>query len=254
MNWLLTLLRFFSHALLIFVLTLVTQLGGLAWLVALFFKRRLKVFLIAYVSFSSAAVWVAPTVSGRVPLSCVTQGSLKVQSLVYCALNRHYVSPELKAVLVDVAAKTDQAFPGTQTLVLDGSFPFFDGFPMVPHLSHDDGEKVDLAFFYKDNQGYRPGVTRSPIGYFAFEQGETHCRKKPFSLRWDLEFLQPLWRKLELEPNRMRYVMRLLTRDRRVGKIFLEPHLVAKLNLSSSKIRFQGCNAARHDDHIHFQL
>jgi len=38
------------------------------------------------------------------------------------------------------------------------------------------------------------------------------------------------------------------------GKIFIEPHLVKRLKLASNKIRFQGCRAVRHDDHLHVQL
>ena len=45
-----------------------------------------------------------------------------------------------------------------------------------------------------------------------------------------------------------------LSRDPRIGKIFLAPHLAAKFGSDAPKIRFQGCAAARHDDHIHIQL
>ncbi len=33
-----------------------------------------------------------------------------------------------------------------------------------------------------------------------------------------------------------------------------KPHLKTRLKLSSAKIRFHGCQAVRHDDHIHVQL
>ena len=39
-----------------------------------------------------------------------------------------------------------------------------------------------------------------------------------------------------------------------IGKVFVEPHIPASLGISSDVIRFQGCLAARHDDHIHIQL
>jgi hypothetical protein len=39
-----------------------------------------------------------------------------------------------------------------------------------------------------------------------------------------------------------------------VSKVFIEPHLKNRLNLNHSKIRFHGCRAVRHDDHIHFQI
>lgn len=43
--------------------------------------------------------------------------------------------------------------------------------------------------------------------------------------------------------------------DPRVRRIFLEPHLKARLGLSAEpKVRLQGCWAARHDDHIHVDV
>ncbi len=39
-----------------------------------------------------------------------------------------------------------------------------------------------------------------------------------------------------------------------VEKIFVEPHLAERLGVQADTIRFQGCRAARHDDHIHMQV
>jgi hypothetical protein len=39
-----------------------------------------------------------------------------------------------------------------------------------------------------------------------------------------------------------------------VDKVFLEPHLTSSLGLAAPAVRFQGCRAARHDDHIHVQI
>lgn len=234
-------------------LTLLTQIGGLAWLIALLFRRRLAVFALAYAGLSVGALWAAPLM-GRVPLSCLADGPLQVGSRVYCALNRNFVTPAMKTVLIDTAEAVDKAFPGTQTLVLDANFPFLDGFPLLPHLSHDDGEKVDLAFYYRDASGYLPGRTRSPVGYFAFEDGPTQCPEALLSLRWDFAALQPLWPDLAPEPERLRFVVGQLVGNERVGRIFLEPHLVERFALADPKIRFHGCRAARHDDHLHFDL
>lgn len=52
----------------------------------------------------------------------------------------------------------------------------------------------------------------------------------------------------------MKTALRILSAEPRVMKIFVEPHLQRKLGAYDAKIRFQGCRAARHDDHIHFQL
>ena len=246
-------IRAVAHVFLVLVLTLVSQLGGVAWLISLFFRKRLLVFAGAYVALSVSALVVAPAF-GRVALSCFSDGPLQVQSPIYCALNRTYVVPELKALLEDNAQALNVRFPGTVTIVLDGSFPFGDGFPLLPHLSHDDGEKVDLAFFYRDDTGYLPGQTKSPIGYFAFEPGPTSCETLWPTLRWDMAWLQPMLPEMELDQDRLRVLLEGLTADARVGKILLEPHLKQTLNLQSNKIRFQGCRAARHDDHIHLQL
>ncbi|MCY4336788.1 MAG: hypothetical protein OXC60_19205 [Litoreibacter sp.] len=245
--------RFVTNSSVVLFLTILTQIGGFAWLIALFFRQRLVAFILAYAALTTAAVWVAPNF-GRVALNCFDDGPLQVQSLMYCALNRHYVTPELRDVLIDTADEMGRRYPGTETIVLDANFPFLDGFPLLPHLSHDDGEKADLAFFYRDETGYLPGVTRSPIGYFAFEPGPTDCTPRWPTLRWDFDILQPLWRDYALDEERMAAVMRILSSDERVGKTFIEPHLVQSLQVAHPRIRFQGCRAARHDDHIHFQL
>ncbi|MEP4036870.1 hypothetical protein [Pseudophaeobacter sp.] len=247
-------LRLVFHACIIAVLTALTQLGGIAWALSRLFRYPLPLFALLYTGLSLAAIWLAP-LTGRTALSCFERGPLQVQSWFYCATNRTYVTPELKTVLEEAAERVREDYPGTQTLVLDANFPFLTGFPLLPHLSHDDGEKVDLAFYYADAEGlFFPNQVRSPIGYFAFEDGPTNCPDTLLSLRWDLDWLQSLWKTFELEPQRNRLLVATLARDPRVAKIFIEPHLKQSLGLSSDKIRFQGCRAARHDDHIHLQL
>ena len=235
------------------LLTVLTQIGGLALLVSLLFKKRLIAFICIYSAMAVLATWVAP-LSGRTALKCWGGGALQVQSWFYCATNRNYVSTELEKVLTDAADVVDRAYPGTKTLVLDANFPFITGFPLLPHLSHDDGDKADLAFYYKDSDGYRGGETRSPVGYFAFEDGTTECPSDWPSLRWNFRSLQWLWPEYLIESNRTRVLISTLVADRRVGKVLLKPHLKSSLGLKAGKIRFQGCRAARHDDHIHVQL
>ena len=253
----LPMLRFSGHLLAIVTLTLLTQLGGVAWLIAIAFRLRWAVFVavlvISYAGLSLAAIWAAP-IFGRTALSCFENGPLQVQNPLYCALNRNYVTPQMHAVLDDTARAMDRQFPGTQTLVLDANFPFFDGFPLLPHRSHDDGKKADLAFYYQLDGRYLPGAVRAPMGYFAFEQGPTDCPPKLLTLRWDLNFVQNWWRDITPEPRRNISLINMLASDGRVGKIFVEPHLVDDWGVTHSKVRFQGCRAARHDDHIHLQL
>ena len=246
-------MRLIFHASLFFLLTVLTQIVGLAWVASRLFKRPLWMFAVLYVSFSVASVVVAPQF-GRVALPCFDDGPLQMRSHLFCVLSRHYVVPEMRSVALILADTVNNAFPGTVTSVLDGSFPFLDGFPLLPHLSHDDGKKLDLAFYYEDETGYLPGRTPSPFGYFAFEDGPTDCKTRLPTLRWDLKWLQPIWLQLDLDENRLRTALNALAADPRVGKILVEPHLVDRLGAQHPKIRFQGCRAARHDDHIHFQL
>ncbi len=58
--------------------------------------------------------------------------------------------------------------------------------------------------------------------------------------------------KYKLDEERTRELVRLFAEDKSVRKILIEPHLKSRLKLGQyDKIRFQGCKAARHDDHIH---
>ncbi len=247
-------MRILIHGSLFLGLTVLTQIGGLAWLLACLFRRRTLAFLLFYAGASFSAVLIAPQF-GRVALSCGANSTLQVQSWFYCATNRRFVTPQLRETLETVSSQVAETYPGTITAVLDANFPFLDGFPLPPHLSHNDGKKADLALYYKDVDGtYLPGQTRSPVGYFAFEDGRTHCPKVWPSLRWDFDVLQPYWRDLALEGNRTRYLMTQLQAQPSVRRIFLEPHLVTQLDLGQDRIGFQGCRAARHDDHIHIEI
>jgi hypothetical protein len=246
-------MRHLGHALVILTLTALTQLGGIAWLIALRFKRKFLAFLLAYALIWGAASAFAPY-TGREAIGCFVP-PLRMQSPAYCLLMRNYVTPELKAVATEAAATLAKAYPNTVTLALDGGFPFLNGMPLLPHLSHSDGKKLDFAFYYQSNGQYLPATTRSPIGYWAFElDDETTCPPAWLTGRWNLRALQPIWRDRPLEPARTTLLVQTLLADPRVTKAFLEPPLAEELGLSDPKLRFQGCRAARHDDHLHVQL
>lgn len=271
------LLRAFTHLLAFVVLTVLTQIGGIAYLGAVALVKRLRgswrirrlcavtAFIVLYVGLSISASLIAP-LFGRVPLPCYANVSSKlvVQSSLYCVLNRHYVTPSLKQVANDLAEHMAARFPGTRVNVLDANFPFFDGFPLLPHLSHSDGRKLDLAYFYEDRAGQALiGETTSPIGYWAFEQPKparlARCagRTDLLTLRWDMDWFQIFHRDYQLDERRTAAALQWLVTEgaeRGVSKIFIEPHLATRFNVASKIIRFQGCRAARHDDHIHFQV
>ncbi|RYG93352.1 hypothetical protein EU803_01520 [Loktanella sp. IMCC34160] len=247
-------LRIIGHFSVIALLTVLTQLGGIAWLASLVFRRRLLAFLAVYAAVWGVAFALAP-LTGREALPCFGK-PLRMQSAFYCVTMRNYVTPDLAQVAAEAAQAVDAAYPGTVTLALDGGFPFLTGMPLLPHLSHDDGEKLDLAFYYQDTEeAYLPGRTRSPVGYWAFELAEDdYCPRTFPTLRWKMAFLQPLWPDRSLEEERTAALIQHLSEDARVAKIFVEPPLAQSLGVAGAKIRFQGCRAARHDDHVHIQL
>lgn len=248
------------RALVFAVLTILTQIGGVAWLAAVAIARNqrlrvfLAVFLVVYVGLWGGTRFAAPSFD-RVAIPCIDNGPARARALspLYCAMNRTYVTPEMAALADALAAHMHERFPGTRTRVLDAGFPFFN-VPLLPHLSHDDGNKLDLAFWYEG------GNWRSPIGYWAFEEPRSSdpklCDDAPkVGLRWNMSAFQPFVRDLPLDEARTATALRWLAeRLPDGGKVFIEPHLANRLGVTGQAIRFQGCRAARHDDHIHIQL
>lgn len=255
------------------VLTLITQIGGIVFFATIGVSRilkisgrlaRLVVFIGLYAAAAIGSHAVAPPF-GRVPLTCFSGDTpLQLQSPLYCVLNRNYVTVDMQRAADALSRHMAAEFPGTVTLALDANFPFLDGFPLLPHLSHNDGRKIDIAFYYQGKTGgAMRGQTRSPIGYFAFEQPDAGAplpcagRSDVLTFRWDLEFLQPLFPDWRLDKARTKAAVEWLSSEGRkfgVEKVFIEPHLAKRLAVESDIVRFQGCRAARHDDHIHFQV
>lgn len=269
-------LRILGHALAILLLTVVTQIGGLAYLLALLFRgllfrhsrrRGVALLLLFVILYGGAtAALDAGVVTRRAGLPCWESGGAHLVSAspLTCLLNRHYVTPGTHGAVASLAEHMNARFPGTLTQTLDAGFPFLVGFPLLPHLSHDDGRKVDLAFYYKGADAtYQRGALASPLGYWGFTPpapgepqpcaGET----KGLSLRWDTDWFQPLVRDdLTMDEARTKAALQWLTaegKEHGVARILLEPHLTSRLGLASDMIRFQGCAAARHDDHIHVE-
>jgi hypothetical protein len=266
--------------LILLLLTLTTQIGGLVFVVCWVVNRfafpvalqgwhraiaNVAFFVILYAAATAFLVPPWAALGGREPLPCHAESDRPFAAghPLYCLLNRHYVEPRLVTLLTELSRHIDRAHPGTTTLFLDGNFPFLNGFPLLPHLSHSDGRKLDLAFYYQTPAGtYLPGRLRSPIGYWAFEQPQrddpSPCVRSPWlTLRWDMKALQSLYPSLPLEPQRTRAALQwLVTEGERfaIERVFIEPYLASRLGVSSPRFGFQGCRAARHDDHIHIQI
>ncbi|GAA5022490.1 hypothetical protein GCM10011506_00830 [Marivirga lumbricoides] len=251
------------------MLTIITQVGGVLYFLTLLTAKAFKLnqlkglamFGVLYLITSFAILPAMAPVFGRTALPFT--GNLKPLNFGTCLLNRHYVTPELKYQLVEIADEMNKQFAGSVTHYLDGNFPFFNGFPLIPHLSHNDGKKLDLAFFYTKKDG---SINSAPgfIGYGIYEspaEGEVdypaRCREQGY---WQYGILSSFVINLgngdyQLDVDRTRTLIKLMAEHRLTSKIFIEPHLKQRWELDQYKnIRFQGCRAVRHDDHIHTQV
>jgi hypothetical protein len=261
------------------VLTALTQIGGIIFLLCIpFFKIFNKIdsnitrFFAKVLSFSLvyliSSFFIIPPIAsnfGRVPLPLIQQEApLKPLNIFTCIFNRHYVTPTTKKVLVSSALKFGEEYPKSTIKYLDANFPFWNKFPLLPHLSHNDGKKVDLAFFYlRNSTKEQSNKTPSFIGYGVYVEPYENeynttadCKKKGY---WQYDILgkiipQNKVDELIFDEKRTRHLIKILCQNNQIEKIFIEPHLKSRLLLSKySKIRFHGCHAVRHDDHIHLQ-
>ena len=262
------LLLFFGHLLLVVVLTGLTQIGGLVWLLALLLVRltgrqfRLATpAAFAGLYILSTFVLVPPLAAsfGREPVA--HSPTLRPANRMTVWLNRNYVRPELNALL----ARTTERIAGTDLRInyLDANFPFLDGFPLPPHLSHNDGRKIDLSLVYETANGKVSLAQRSLSGYGVFvppRPGETdqpaRCAARGH-WQYALTRYARLWtinKNLRFSERGTKTLFNALLADRNTGKILIEPHLEQRLGLTHDRVRYHGCHAVRHDDHLHLQL
>ncbi len=116
-----------------------------------------------------------------------------------------------------------------------------------------DGRPWPRGRAHRTDPGARcPAVARPGPGQLSSSSREPgrRCRRR---CRAGDDALQP-WISLRLDDVRTATMVRQLVRRKTIGKLLLEPHLERRLGVRSNKIRFQGCGAARHDDHVHIQL
>ncbi|AUC16493.1 hypothetical protein BTO06_15635 [Tenacibaculum sp. SZ-18] len=256
-----------KHLLVIIFLTVFTQIGGVVYLLVIFglknFDNKIKlvVFLLMYVIISFVVVPCISPYFGRVRI--VNSDYLQPRSFLYTLTNRNYVVPEMNEVLQSVAENYEKSKSGAKLIYLDANFPFFNGFPLLPHLSHNDGKKIDVTLMYKDGKGKLTNRKPSISGYGVYEEPIEKeynqidvCKQKGF---WQYDFPKYLTfgrinLDLEFANEANKELINLFLKHQKVSKIFIEPHLKSRLKLNNSKIRFHGCQAVRHDDHIHVQL
>jgi hypothetical protein len=261
------------------LLTIVTQVGGVVFLISILtfgvidkrFKRRRIRFTIKLLSFFTLYFFfvfvVVPLTAkpfGRVRLPMTETGHVRPTNILTVLLNRNYVRPELRQATFDVARKMNEKYPGTIVNYLDANFPFIDKFPLPPHLSHNDGKKLDVSFHYINAKtGKYTNEVPSWLGYGVCEgprQGEfdrpAECMSKGY---WQYSFMarvvsQKNKDKYPFDSKRTKDLVNFFAAHEAIEKILIEPHLKARLKLTSRKVRLHGCNAVRHDDHLHVQL
>ncbi len=245
------------------VLTVLTQIGGVVLILSLFICKwwdisfRLKkftVFISIYLLATFALVPFVAPLAGREKIH--THPRLQPANFMTVVLNRNYVSPKLQAVLQEVAENQSIRFS-------DANFPFINKFPLLPHLSHNDGNKVDLSFIYETLDGQPTDKTKSVSGYGVFESPKPNefdqisvCKQQGY-FQYDFPKYLTFGTKnsdLIFSESANTALIKQIVRHPSIQKVFIEPHLVTRLQLSSSKIRYHGCRAVRHDDHIHIQV
>ena len=267
------LLKILLGLILVCLLTILTQVGGIVFLISILtfglIDKRLNKkwtrviakftsFATLYLLFAFVIVPLTAKPFGRVPLPIFENRNLKPGNIWTCILNRNYVKTQLREIVYKVADNMSEKYPGTTINYLDANFPFIDKFSLFPHLSHNDGKKLDLSFQYNDSKtGQITNDIPSFIGYGICEEpkdGEEnkpeYCDNKGY---WQYNLLRnivPQYNKdkFTFDNRRTRDLVNSFVSHDGLGKIFIEPHLKARLGLTSSKIRFHGCHAVRHDD------
>lgn len=270
-------LKVFGHIMIFCFLTILTQIGGFVYLLSSVcvsalniqsVKRRIIFrtfsFLALYLFCSLLLVPLLARPFGRVPLPMLETRYLKPATTLTCLLNRHYVRAEMRETTYKVAHRLNDEYPGTIVNYLDANFPFINNFPLLPHLSHNDGKKLDISFQYDESKsGRQTNKLPSLLGYGICEEPKINeentselCSSKGYWQYSLLKDITPQSKKklFAFNEERTRFIINAYTSDKAIEKIFIEPHLKRRLLITSSKVRFHGCQAVRHDDHIHVQM
>lgn len=254
------------HLLITFLLTITTQIGGVVYLftILIFLKRNRKFKAVAFISsYSIFSFLILPYLTpffGREKIK--NTELIQPNSFIYLLANRNYVVPELNLVLNKVSEELNKKHKGIKLVYLDANFPFFDGFPLLPHLSHNDGKKIDVSLIYeKDNIVTNKKKSISGYGVFSGPKKNEYnqiniCKNKG---KWQYDFPKYLTfgsinKDIQFSEKGTKSLINTILKQKQVSKLFIEPHLKNRLGLTNKKIRFHGCQAVRHDDHIHFQL
>jgi len=258
------------HLGIIVFLTVLTQIGGILYLLSelIFWKLKKRAMAIRVLGFCTTYIiftlmiipYLAP-LFGREPIKNTQR--IKPTNYLTVILNRNYVVPELNVLLAKISNAMESDGSSLEIRYLDGNLPFIKKFPLLPHLSHNDGGKLDLSLVYENTQGTLSNKKKSITGYGVFENPAANeknttqlCKKRGY-YQYDYPkylSLGTINDELRFSTKGTKYLLKKILEQKSVSKIFLEPHLVKRLKLSDRRLRFQGCGAVRHDDHIHIQI
>ena len=272
-------LRVILNLILVAFLTIISQIGGVVYLIFLPFRKitdkwtanRKQKYLYRFLTFLGiyllAVFLIVPPIAGKfgmVQMPLFEQNSIKPYTVFTFLLNRNYVTPNLKQTVTKVAQQLNRTYPDVTISYLDANFPFNTGLPLFPHVSHKDGKKLDISFFYKDIETGEIIYGRpSFLGYGYVEGPRKNERNTPLECErggnWAYSLLNKLpWiypkSAIEFDEKINKKMIELFGQHKLISKIFIEPHLKARLRLNSSKVRFHGCKSVRHDDHLHVQI
>ncbi|MFK7757860.1 MAG: hypothetical protein AB8B53_13100 [Flavobacteriales bacterium] len=250
------------------LLTIVTQIGGVALIIShllsksLGLKTTLKRLILFIVVYTFLTLLITPWIAPMFGRERVKHTELiSPANYMTVLLNRNYVRPELNQLLGEVEKTISKT--GISISYLDANFPFINKFPLLPHLSHNDGKKLDLSLIHESSSGDFSDKQRSMSGYGVFEgpraseYDQTHFCKEKGYFQYDFsKYLSfgEINAHLKFSEKGTKILLQALLTQKRLSKIFIEPHLKSRLNLAHPKIRFHGCGAVRHDDHIHLEI
>ncbi len=256
------------HLLFFLLFTILTQTGGIIYLFnsLLFLKKKqvkksfkLLSYVCIYIIVNLLITPQLAQLNGREPV--FENNKEKLGNSFFKLLNRNYVKPELNLLLNSVSQDLNET--PIQINVLDANFPFWDGFPLIPHLSHNDGKKLDLPFVYENPNGESSNNIKSLSGYGIFEEAKTgeinqvnNCEENGFYQYSIAKFigLNLFHKDLVFSENGTKLLINSILRQSALEKLFIEPHMKNRLNLNHTKVWYHACHAVRHDDHIHIQI
>ncbi|WP_241448751.1 hypothetical protein [Aquimarina pacifica] len=224
-----------------------------------FLGRPLITFVTVYLIFSLVIVPIVAPIFGREKVKHIN--NIYPVNYMTVLLNRNYVRPDLNKMLQNTAKELENT--GIYIHYLDANFPFMDSFPLLPHLSHSDGKKIDVSLIYETPEGIISSSQKSMSGYGVFEPPKTKefnqiaiCLKNGY-LQYDFPkyvTFGKINKNLSFSDAGTKRLIQGFLKSNLLGKLFIEPHLKQRLRLNNTKVKYHGCQAVRHDDHIHLQL